>query len=199
MLAGWTADEAGNITVRDLKDNPADQGLADMLRDAELVIPQAAFELRFLGVKLGVIPENVFCTRTADWLLFPKRERIHDLGSVLARHLEVKISKELGGSDWGGMLLTQDQLEYAKNDVRYLLRLKSVLAERLEAAGLARIFEVESRLLPIWADRKCSSDKETRKTKLTKRGEAVGIEPSKMQLEKGLMRASSSPVGATCC
>jgi ribonuclease D len=92
-------DVAGNITVRDLKDNPADQDLADMLRDTELVIHNASFELRFLGVKFGVIPEQVFCTRTADWLLRPRRERIHGLGSVLERHLEVKIPKELAGSD----------------------------------------------------------------------------------------------------
>jgi DNA polymerase I-like protein with 3'-5' exonuclease and polymerase domains len=42
-------------------------------------------------------------------------------------------------------------MEYAKNDVRYLHRLKSVLSEKLEAAGLARIFELESKLLPIIA------------------------------------------------
>ena len=146
-----TADVAGNITLRDLKDNPADQELVDMLRDAELVIHQAAFELRFLGVKLGVVLEQVFCTRTADWILFPRKGRIHDLGSVLERYLGVKIPKELGGSDWGGLVLTEEQIEYAKNDVRYLLPLKGVLSEKLEAAGLTRIFELESRLLPIIA------------------------------------------------
>ena len=55
-----TADVAGNIILRDLKDNPADQELVDMLRGAELVIHQAAFELRFLGVKLGVVLKQVF-------------------------------------------------------------------------------------------------------------------------------------------
>jgi DNA polymerase I-like protein with 3'-5' exonuclease and polymerase domains len=90
-------------------------------------------------------------TRYAAWLICPKRERIHDLGSLLERHLQVKIPKELGGSDWGGMLLTEEQLEYARNDVRYLHRLKDQLSQELKALKLEAVFALECKLLPIVA------------------------------------------------
>jgi ribonuclease D len=63
----------------------------------------------------------------------------------------VEIPKGLGASDWGGLILTEEQIEYAKNDVRYLHRLKDRLIKELDAAGLSAVFEMESRLLPIIA------------------------------------------------
>jgi hypothetical protein len=113
------ADAAGNVATLDLGlsgkcEVPPE--LQTILRDSDLIIHHAAFELTFLGLKLGIIPQKVFCTLTAARLLTPTRNVKHDLGSVLARHLQVKITKDLGGSDWGAMMLTPDQLSYAQNE-----------------------------------------------------------------------------------
>jgi DNA polymerase family A/3'-5' exonuclease/Bifunctional DNA primase/polymerase, N-terminal len=144
-----TAD--GDIELRDLKEGPAPSALLEMFETAEFIIHNAAFELRFLAVKFEAIPKKIFCTYTADKLLSPARTVRHDLGSVLKRHLDIQIPKELGASDWGGMLLTEEQLAYARNDVRYLHQLRGRLLEQLEAQGLTKIFRLESDLLPIIA------------------------------------------------
>jgi DNA polymerase I-like protein with 3'-5' exonuclease and polymerase domains len=71
------------------------------------------------------------------------------LGAVLERHLGVKLAKAEGGTDWGAMFLTDAQTAYAENDVRYLHRLRDVLSDKIQKAGLARIFELETALIPI--------------------------------------------------
>ena len=144
-----TAD--GDIELRDLKEGPVPSALLEMFETTEFIIHNAAFELRFLAVKFGAIPKKIFCTCTADKLLSPARTVRHDLGSVLKRHLGIQIPKELGASDWGGMLLTEEQLAYARNDVRYLHQLLARLLEQLEARRLTKIFRLESDLLPIIA------------------------------------------------
>ena len=48
-------------------------------------------------------------------------------------------------------MLTEEQIDYAKNDVRFLHQLKDQLAEDLDAMKLTAVFEMESRLLPIIA------------------------------------------------
>ena len=48
-------------------------------------------------------------------------------------------------------MLTEEQMEYARNDVRYLHQLKDKLAKELEAAGLTKVFEMERRLLLVTA------------------------------------------------
>ena len=63
----------------------------------------------------------------------------------------MKIPKDLGASDWGGMVLTEEQLEYARNDVRYLHRLKEKLERELKKANLEKVFEMESKLILVTA------------------------------------------------
>jgi hypothetical protein len=73
----------------------------DVLRKSPLIIHIAAFDMRFLAVKLGIVSENIFCTLTVSRFLSPSHETGHDLGATLERHLGAKIEKGLGGSDWG--------------------------------------------------------------------------------------------------
>jgi hypothetical protein len=105
-----TADPDGGISLRDLRETPLSPEEREILKSRELIIHHAAFELRFFGTRLGIIPQQVFCTQTADWLLSPRRERIHDLKSGLSRHLGVEIPKGLGASDWGGLILRRSKL-----------------------------------------------------------------------------------------
>ena len=67
---------------------------------------------------------------------------------MLKRRLGIELEKCLGASDWAG-LLTDDQLVYARNDVAHLHKLREVLAHEIQMAGLSRIFELESALLPV--------------------------------------------------
>jgi DNA polymerase I len=60
-------------------------------------------------------------------------------------------AKDLGRSDWGAIVLTPEQLSYSKNDVRYLHRLQQRLSVQLGEAKLAKVFRLETALLPIIA------------------------------------------------
>ena len=74
---------------------------------------------------------HVFCTMTASRLLTAGLRDPNDLGSVVKSHLGIDLPKQLGGSDWGGMVLTEQQLEYCRNDVAHLHRLKDALEAKL--------------------------------------------------------------------
>ena len=117
----------------------------------ELIIDNAAFELRWLGTKFGIIPENVFCTLTADRLLSPSREQIHDLKSALFRYHGIEIPKDQGASDWGAFVLTDDQIEYARNDVRYLHLHMDLLKKKIEEADSYPSSNWRAGCLPIIA------------------------------------------------
>jgi DNA polymerase I len=88
---------------------------------------------------------------TASRLLDPEKSVPHSLGPVIERYLDLKLSKEHGASDWGAMVLTAEQLQYARDDVRYLLRLREMLLAKLEEAGLLDVFGLETPLLPVIA------------------------------------------------
>jgi DNA polymerase I-like protein with 3'-5' exonuclease and polymerase domains len=59
------------------------------------------------------------------------------------------VDKALSKSDWAALVLTEEQLKYASDDVRYLLALRARLAELLAAARLAHVFELEMRLILV--------------------------------------------------
>jgi ribonuclease D len=142
-------DEAGNITQIDLQKEPFPEHLRYAIEKSTLIAHNAAFDLLFLAVHLGIYPAGVWCTYTASRLLTNGTLTSCKLGDVMHRHLGITMSKELGRSDWGGFLLTDEQFEYAKNDVRYLFKLKEVLSAELEKADLTRIFELECALIPV--------------------------------------------------
>jgi DNA polymerase I-like protein with 3'-5' exonuclease and polymerase domains len=144
------ADAEGDILQFDLREAPnLPPEILDALGRRELVIHNAAFELRFLATKFGLKPERVFCTLTASRLLDPLKTVQHALGAVLERYLDVKLPKKHGWSDWGAFVLTECQLQYARDDVRYLHRLRGLLAGALAEEDLTHVFDLEMALLPI--------------------------------------------------
>jgi DNA polymerase-1 len=68
------------------------------------------------------------------------------LGACVARYLKRDLPKDLQTSDWSGPL-TADQIEYARRDVEVLPPLLKALDAALEAAGLQKAAEVETRAL----------------------------------------------------
>jgi DNA polymerase I-like protein with 3'-5' exonuclease and polymerase domains len=144
------ADSDGTVSQFDLRETPKlPPEILASLSSAELVIHNAAFELRFLATKFGLWPEHVFCTLTASRLLEPLKTVPHALGPVLERYLDIKLQKEHGSSDWGAFLLTECQKQYARDDVRHLHRLRFLLESDLAEEDLTHVFALEMALLPI--------------------------------------------------
>jgi DNA polymerase I-like protein with 3'-5' exonuclease and polymerase domains len=146
------ASEGGKISMFDLREAPGGKlpaATLEALMNHTLIIHNAAFELRWLGVKFGLWPQRIFCTQTASRILTPLKGVSHKFGDVLERYLGVKLPKDQGGSDWGAFSLNEEQIEYARNDVRYLIQLAGVLSKALVEKELGAVFELEMRLLPL--------------------------------------------------
>lgn len=77
----------------------------------------------------GCFPRNIFDTSIASKLL--NFEKI-GLGSVLSEVLGIESSKKKQQSNWLKRPLLPLQLEYAANDVIYLLKLRELFIERLQ-------------------------------------------------------------------
>ena len=74
----------------------------------------------------------------------------HGLDSVVKRYLKKELSKEQQRSDWSGDL-SQEQLEYAANDVAALMELDPILEHRISRDKLGPAFKLECRALPAMA------------------------------------------------
>ena len=120
----------------------------------------ARFDLAAIEHYLGLMAAPVFCTKIASKLVRTYTDR-HGLKMIVEELLGENISKQQQSSDWGADTLTDAQREYAASDVRYLHRLRDVLAERLAREGRTELAEAAFQFLPTrarldiagWADK----------------------------------------------
>jgi ribonuclease D len=90
------------------------------------------FDLRLLGGELGLRVHGLFDTQIAASLL-----GLQSLGlaALLEERFGVKLSKKYQRADWAERPLSEDMLEYAASDTRYLFALADQLTAELEEAG----------------------------------------------------------------
>lgn len=118
-----------------------------------IVLHHAAFDLAFLralGFEPGQVADTILLSQLLSaGLLEPKGH--HSLASTAERELGLSLPKELQQSDWSG-ILSPAQVEYGARDAAVLLSLHVALTEKIVAAGLERIADVENRCLPaiVW-------------------------------------------------
>lgn len=74
----------------------------------------------------------------------------HGLANVAERYLNTKLSKEQQRSDWSGTL-TNEQLDYAANDVVALMELDEKLDHEIAKYRLRKAYSLECRALPAMA------------------------------------------------
>jgi ribonuclease D len=105
------------------------------------ILHHAMFDLRFLAYHWDVTPARVACTKIASKLVDPRIPcKEHSLAILTRRYLGVELDKGPQTSDWTDDL-TQAQLRYAANDVRYLWQLYERLDERIRHEGLLDLRE----------------------------------------------------------
>ena len=117
------------MIVHDFRTGPLPDYLRAAIATMPLIAHGAAFDLAVLELNGIKTSKNVFCTLTASRLLTAGLRDSNDLGAVVKRHLGIDLPKQLGASDWGGMILTDQQLEYCRNDVVHLHRLQEALQD----------------------------------------------------------------------
>jgi len=126
--------------------------LKPVLESATLIAHNAKFDLGWLRLKCGLHAPKVLCTLTAARLLTAGIKPGNDLDSCLERYLNIPPGDDQARSDWGSMLLTDDQLAYAARDVAFLHDLAGVLEAELEINGLDEVWALECELLPCIID-----------------------------------------------
>lgn len=99
--------------------------------DAEWVLHAAGQDLPCLA-ELGLRPERLFDTELAGRLLGDDHVA---LGTMVERHLRVRLEKVHSAVDWSTRPLHYDWLAYAALDVELLVELRGVLAGELGRTG----------------------------------------------------------------
>jgi ribonuclease D len=100
----------------------------------------ARFDMAMFRQYLGVMPENVYCTKITSKLVRTYTSG-HSLRDLCFELLDIEISKEQTCTDWGSDDISDAQLEYAATDVLYLHSLKlklDILLTRENRYGLAQ-------------------------------------------------------------
>ncbi|MEB3830822.1 ribonuclease H-like domain-containing protein [Phormidium sp. CCY1219] len=92
----------------------------------------ARFDMATLRYHLAIEVQPVFCTKIASKLARTYSPR-HGLKEVVQELENVELDKKAQSSDWGNPdNLSQEQLSYAANDVRYLLPVQQKLMGMLK-------------------------------------------------------------------
>ena len=147
------AGEHTSVFLLDLRAIGYDLGpLADLLSSKPVIGHNIKFDALWLLVKCGLRLPRVFCTLTAARLLSAGTKPGNNLDLCLERYLGLPPAPDQSRSDWGAMLLTDDQIAYAARDVSHLHMLKGVLEHELEMTGLDGVADLEMRLLPAVID-----------------------------------------------
>jgi ribonuclease D len=131
---------ANRIAAPNLKRLMADRNILKIFHFAR-------FDLGMIVHALGVMPEPIYCTRTASRLARTYTDK-HGLKDLARELLGVDLSKQQQLSDWGADTLSDAQLSYAAADVLHLHALKDKLDAMLAREGRAELAAACFRFLP---------------------------------------------------
>ena len=121
------------------------RGLSRLLNSQVLIVMHAASQdLEVFQHACGVVPNRLFDTQVAAGFLGMSTP---SLSALYEKQLGILIKKESRLTDWMARPLSNSQLEYAANDVRYLLQVYDQISAELEDRGRAAWVEAECSIL----------------------------------------------------
>lgn len=114
------------LAVRDLSP------LGPLLRNPaiEKVFHAAEYDIQCLKRDYSFEVFGLFDTMAAERLLGGKQL---GLAALILKYFGISLSKKLQRADWGKRPLSPDQIEYARCDTHYLLRLRDILRKDLQS------------------------------------------------------------------
>jgi len=112
----------------------------------------ARFDVAALRSNLNIEVNPIFCTKIASKIGRTYSPR-HGLKEVVMETVGVELDKQAQSSDWGRVGdLSQKQLIYAANDVRYLLKAKQQLENMLERENRLELAKKCFQCVPIFSE-----------------------------------------------
>lgn len=128
-------DPKGRVSAVRITKGQADAPNLKQLMEATNVLKVfhfARFDVAMLRQNLGIQVKPVFCTKIGSKLARTYTNR-HGLKELVLELEQVELDKSAQSSDWGNAAnLSDEQLRYAANDVRYLLSVHQKLITMLQ-------------------------------------------------------------------
>ncbi len=128
-------DPDGRVTVIRIAKGQTDAPNLKKLLEATNILKVfhfARFDVAMLQQNLGIQVTPLFCTKIASKLSRTYTSR-HGLKDLVLELEQVELDKSSQSSDWGNVVnLSDEQLRYAANDVRYLLSVRQKLITMLK-------------------------------------------------------------------
>ncbi|MBP5976975.1 ribonuclease D [Brasilonema sp. CT11] len=141
----------GKVTaIRITKGQTDAPNLKKLLEAANIlkVFHFARFDIATLRYNLGIHVNPIFCTKIASKLVRTYTQR-HGLKDVVQELERVELDKSAQSSDWGNAAnLSDAQLSYAANDVRYLVSVQQKLVDMLKREERLELAQECFRCLP---------------------------------------------------
>ena len=145
-------DPKNRVTVvRIAKDQTEAPNLKQLLETPSVLklFHFARFDLAMLRQNLGIQTTPIFCTKIASKLARTYSSR-HGLKELVLELEQVELDKSAQSSDWGNVAnLSDEQLRYAANDVRYLLSVRQKLTNMLQREGRWELAQQCFEALPV--------------------------------------------------
>ena len=112
--------------------------LGDYLSEATVWMHGADYDMTMFKRQFGKLPAVVYDTQIGARLLGARR---FGLGDLVSQYFGVDLSKTSQKADWGKRPLSPKMIEYALNDVHYLLDMGDLIVARLRELGRHEWFE----------------------------------------------------------
>lgn len=114
--------------------------LKALLTNNELlkIFHYARFDLSILQHYLKIDINNIYCTKIASKIARTYTDS-HGLKDLCNDLLSIKLNKSQTSTDWGQEKLTNEQMQYAADDVLYLHRIKNKLDEILARENRSKL------------------------------------------------------------
>ncbi len=118
----------------------------------EKIFHYARFDVAALKSGLGIDTSSIFCTKIASKLARTYTPR-HGLKDLIMELVGIELDKKSQSSDWGRLdSLSEDQLIYATNDVRYLIQARNKLEDMLTREGRWTLAQRCFECIPVISD-----------------------------------------------
>ena len=131
------SDGNGNsYIVQFLKNSYDSPNLKKILDDESIlkIFHYARFDVAIIKKNLGIMCKPIYCTKIASKLARTFTDR-HGLKDLCKNLLKINLNKQNQTKEWRNENLTENQLEYAANDVLYLHEIKNKLDKIIEREG----------------------------------------------------------------
>ncbi|NJM37173.1 MAG: hypothetical protein HC845_04490 [Akkermansiaceae bacterium] len=112
--------------------------LGDYLSEATVWMHGADYDMTMLKRQFGTIPPIVYDTQIGARLLGVRR---FGLGDLVLHYFGIELLKTSQKADWGKRPLSEKMIDYALNDVHYLLKMGDIIVSELKEKGRYEWFE----------------------------------------------------------